>query len=127
VWRERLRDRLIQQPDLVAAYVFGSQARGTANEQSDVDVGIWLPSTPKRFEDMPFALAGELEALLGMHVDLVVMNGASPDLVHRILRDGELIVEGDSRRRIALEVHSRNQYFDTQPLRTSYRVASGHK
>jgi predicted nucleotidyltransferase len=127
VWRERLRDRLVQQPDLVAAYVFGSQARGTANEHSDVDVGIWLGVTPKRFEDVPFALAGELEALLGNHVDLVVMNGASPDLVHRILRDGELIVEADRSRRIAFEVHARNQYFDTQPLRTNYRMASARK
>jgi uncharacterized protein len=83
--------------------------------------------TPKRFEDMPFALAGELEALLGQHVDLIVMNSASPDLVHRILRDGELIVEADRSRRIAFEVHARNQYFDTQPLRTSYRIASGPK
>ncbi|MEP6866032.1 MAG: nucleotidyltransferase domain-containing protein [Deltaproteobacteria bacterium] len=127
MWRQQLRDRLIQQPDVIAAYLFGSQARGTANEHSDIDVGIWLGSTPKRFEDAPFGLAGELEALLGMRVDVVVMNGASPDLVHRILRDGELIVELDRSRRISLEVHARNQYFDTQHLRTSYRLAAGRK
>lgn len=112
---------------MVAAYLFGSQARGTASEHSDIDIGIWLASTPKRFEDVPFALAGELEALVGKRVDVVVMNGASPDLVHRILRDSELLVELDRSRRVSLEVHARNQYFDTQPLRTSYRSAAGRK
>jgi hypothetical protein len=59
----------------------------------------------------------------GKRVDLVVMNSASPDLVHRILRDGELLVERDRSQRIQLEVQARNTYFDTKPLRDAYRRA----
>lgn len=123
MWKERLAERLAREPGLVAAYLFGSQARGTAGERSDVDVGVWLVSAPVRFEDAPYALAGELESMLGKPVDLVVMNSASPDVVHRILRDGELLVERDRKLRIRFEVHARNQYFDTQRLRDAYRRA----
>lgn len=123
MWKERLAERLAREPDVIAVYLFGSQARGTAGNHSDIDVGIWLASTPTRFMDVPYALAGELESILGKPVDLVVMNTASPDLVHRILRDGELLVEHDRKQRIRFEVMVRNQYFDTQHLRDAYRRA----
>ena len=124
MWKQRLAARLANEPGLVAAYLFGSQARGTGGVHSDVDVGIWLASRPTRFEDARYALAGELEGLIGKPVDLVVMNSASPDLIHRILRDGEILVDVDRSQRIRFEVHARNQYFDTQPLRDAYRRAA---
>lgn len=123
MWRQRLVERLTREPGLVAAYLFGSQARGTASETSDIDVGCWFASAPKTLAEAPFGLAAELEGLSGKRVDLVVMNSASPDLVHRILRDGQLLVEHDRRRRIEMEVQARNTYFDTKPLRDAYRRA----
>lgn len=123
MWKERLAARLAADPDLIAAYLFGSQARGTAGAHSDVDVGIWLTSAPARLEDARLDVASELESLVGKPVDLVVMNTAAPDLVHRILRDGELLVERDRGQRIRFEVQARNQYFDTEPLRAAYRRA----
>lgn len=59
-----------------------------------------------------------------MRVDLVVMNGAPSDLIHRILRDGILLCEPDRSARIAFEVRSRNDYFDLQPARARYRQGS---
>ena len=124
MWRQCLVERLEREPGLIAAYLFGSQGRRTAVEASDVDVGVWLRSTPRRFEDVPFALAGELEALLGKRVDIVIMNSASPDLLHRILRDGQILVDRDRSQRIQFEVQARNRYFDTRPLRDAYRRAA---
>lgn len=54
-------------------------------------------------------------------VDLVVLNAASPDLVHRVLRDGILLLERDRPARIAFEVRARNAYFDLQPVLARYR------
>ena len=65
-----------------------------------------------------------LETAAGRPVDLVVLNHASPDLAHRVLRDGVLLVERDRSARIRFEVDSRNAYFDILPYLKRYREAA---
>lgn len=109
-------------PNVVAVYVFGSQARGTARPTSDVDLGVLYRRPPApTLMDQPFELQAELESALRVPVDLVVMNTAPVDLVHRILRDGKLLLEKDKSARIAFEVKARNQYFDLLPVLEQYR------
>jgi predicted nucleotidyltransferase len=111
-------------PGVVAVYLFGSVARGQAGRSSDVDLAVLYDSTPPAtLEGLGLELAGELEAAIGRTVDLVVLNRAPPDLVHRVLRDGVLVVERDRRRRIEFEVKARNEYFDLAPIRAQYRRA----
>jgi predicted nucleotidyltransferase len=109
-----------------AAYLFGSVARGTARASSDVDVAVLLESgRPTTLEAYPTALRADLSALLGREVDLVVLDSAPPDLTHRVLRDGKIVLDRDRRRRIAFEVRARNQYFDMRPILDRYRGAHG--
>ena len=121
VLQELLADGLRGIPNLCAAYLFGSRARGTQRPGSDVDVGIWLRKTPVTLDEYPLELAGALEQKLGQGVDLVVMNGAPSDLVHRILRDGILVLEKDRAARIAFEMQARSDFFDMAPIRALYR------
>jgi uncharacterized protein len=120
---ELLAERLRAVPGLVAAYLFGSRARGDARAGSDIDVALWLADAPSSFDAYPFELAGELETAVDAPVDVVVLNTAPSDLVHRVLRDGVLLVEHDRCRRVAFEVRARNDYFDLLPMRTAYRRA----
>lgn len=103
-------------------YLFGSVARGEAGADSDVDLGVLFESDPNATLEAPqFALEGELERLLHAPVQVVALNRASADLVHRILRDGQLVLDRDRAARIRFEVRSRNQYFDMAPVRALYR------
>jgi predicted nucleotidyltransferase len=119
--QEVLVRRLEREPGLIAAYLFGSQARGDARPSSDVDVAIWLEVEPSSFDAYPFELAADLEQALGKHVDLVVLNTAPSDLVHRVLTDGVLLVEKSRSRRVRFEVRARSDYFDMAPIRDAYR------
>lgn len=119
--RGRLIELVSKIPRLVAAYLFGSRARGDATAHSDLDIAVWLDQRPTTLLTYPFEVPGELERALGVQVDLVVLNGAPSDLVHRVLRDGDLLVERDRSARIRFEVRSRNDYFDMLPLRNAYR------
>ena len=110
-----LIDRLDRTPGLVAAYVFGSRARGVQRGSSDLDVAVWLTQAPDTFDAYPFDLAADLTDLAGIEVDLVVLNRVPADLVHRVLTDGMLVAERDRSRRIALETAARREYFDMQP------------
>ena len=90
---ERLRSALAGRDDLAAAWLFGSRARGTERAGSDVDVAVLLrDDPPATLEGLLLDLQDDLAGELGRPVDLVVMNRAPADLVHRVLRDGELLI-----------------------------------
>jgi hypothetical protein len=108
--------------EVVAAYLFGSRGRGDATPKSDIDLGILLRREPApALRGIAGTLAGQLEDSLGLEVDAVVLNTAPPDLVHRVLRDGQILLDRDRSARIRFEVRSRNAYFDLAPLRRMYR------
>lgn len=71
---------------------------------------------------MRFDLAAALEARLRRPVEIVVLNRAPADLVHRVLRDGIIILERDRSARIRFEVKARNEYFNLAPVRARYRA-----
>jgi len=126
VIRDRIRTIFDDVPDAVAVYVFGSVARGSDGPGSDVDVAVLMREVPSSTLMGPqLSIEGRLEQELGRPVDLVLLNTASADLVHRVLRDGDLILERDRGRRIRFEVAKRNEYFDLQPVRDAYRRMIG--
>ena len=108
--------------EVAAAYLFGSIARGTAKPGSDVDVAVLFSG-----EHQPSLLGpetrlrGELERRLGRGVDLIALNRAPPDLIHRVLRDGILLAVHDASARVRFEVDARNRYFDLLPHLKRYR------
>ena len=106
----------------VSAYLFGSVARGSAGPRSDVDVGVLLADDPPRtLAGLLLDLEDDLRQRLRLPIQLVVLNRASVDLVHRVLRDGRLLLDRDPSRRIAFEVRARREYFDLLPVLRRYR------
>jgi predicted nucleotidyltransferase len=112
---------------LVCAYLFGSRARGDARAASDVDVAVLFEEAPSpTLDGLRFDICSVLEGCLHRPVDLVVLNHAPADLIHRVLRDGILVIERDRVARVRFEVKARNEYFDLAPVRARYRAgASG--
>jgi len=102
---------------LVAAYLFGSVARGTATASSDVDIAVLYAERPPSILDSPpMRLEGALERVLRCPVQIVCLNTAPPDLSIRALRGGRLILERDRAARIRFEVNLRNVYWDLEPM-----------
>lgn len=118
----RLADYYKDRPDVAAVYLFGSVARGTAGPRSDVDVGVIYRIAPEsRLLAEPFLDEANLAEQLERAVQIIVMNRASADLVHRVLRDGILVLDQHPSQRIAFEVRARNAYFDLLPTLRRYR------
>ncbi len=118
--RRALAELFQRQPDVVAAYLFGSQARGEAGPLADIDLAVWLDDRPEPLRRLrrQLALSGGAASLLGTdEVELVVLNGAPPLLAQRVIRDGELLAERDAPARIRLETDAVIRYLDTIPLR----------
>ncbi len=120
---ERLRALLEGAPaQVVAAYLFGSVARGTASQASDIDLGVLLAQPPaSTLEGRLLDYEADLERHLGIPVQVVILNDAPPDLAHRVLRDGVVVLERDRSARLRFEVRTRNLFFDLEPFLTRYR------
>ncbi|HKH43732.1 MAG TPA: nucleotidyltransferase domain-containing protein [Thermoanaerobaculia bacterium] len=109
---------------ITAAWLFGSVARGTARPDSDVDVGILYREDPPRTLagiGQVFNLQEELTEITDLPIQIVALNHAPVDLIIRVLREGKLLVEHDSLRRVDFEVRSRNEFWDLEPYLRLYR------
>lgn len=110
----------LERDGVVAAMLFGSQARGSAGPLSDVDVAVWADpglGRAERFDLRLELIGGATAALRTEEVDLVVLNDAPPLLRHRALRDSVTLVDRDPRCRIRLETRTILDYLDTKRLR----------
>ncbi len=108
--------------EISCVYLFGSRARGDAHPGSDTDVAVlYAQDPPPGLRGLALDLADDLRKALHAPVDLVVLNRAPPDLIHRVLRDGILVCESDRAARVRFEVDARRRYFDLLPYLREYR------
>jgi predicted nucleotidyltransferase len=118
-----LRELFAAHPDgIIAAYLFGSVARRTAGAHSDVDVAVLFEAAPPAtLEGLPLDLESRIARLAGRPAQVVVLNTAPVGLIHRVLRDGVLVLDRVPGARIRFEVRARNEFFDLQPILARYR------
>ena len=95
-------------PSLIALYRFGSQAKGTARQESDVDLAV-LARDPilsvHRFE-----LAQELATQLHRDVDLVDLRTASTVMRMQVLSTGACLDSQDEQARREFEMYAYSDY-----------------
>jgi len=111
---------LFKQHPVCLAYLFGSQATRRTHPSSDVDVAILLDESLTSDEHFAerLRLLGDLSRIFGTdHVDLMLLNEASPLLAYETLRHGVLLYCADARTRIEFQVRTLRAYEDTMPHR----------
>lgn len=92
-----------------------------AHPDSDLDIAVLFETDPpSTLADSGVRLAGALERHLGRPVDLVVLNRAPVDLVHRVLGDGIVVFDRGPSTRIRFEIKARNLYCDLLPVLQRY-------
>ena len=90
-----------------------------------MDIAVLFAVSPApTLAGLPLETEAGLEQLLGRPVQVVVLNGAPVDLVHRVLRDGVLVYEADRAARVNFEVAARREYLDLLPILRRYRKAA---
>lgn len=107
-----LKNYFKEQPGILAVYLFGSQVRGTARKDSDIDIGILFDfglSREERLEKI-ISFSGELAGIV--NVDIVDMNSADYPILYEIFDSGMLLIENDHDRRIQFQALKMSQYMD---------------
>jgi predicted nucleotidyltransferase len=80
--------------DVVFAILFGSHARGTARESSDVDIALRFPATMSDHErfDARNRIDADLQAYANGFVDVSDVDSLPTAVAHAALRDGITLV-----------------------------------
>ena len=80
--------------DVVFAILFGSHARGTARESSDVDIALRFPATMSAHErfDARNRIDADLQAYANGFVDVSDVDSLPTAVAHAALRDGITLV-----------------------------------
>jgi hypothetical protein len=112
-----LIDIVAAEPAVVAAYIFGSLARGAAGPLSDIDVGLLVSDA----DEAALVCDRTMEALsrrLGTsRVDVVSLASAPMPLRYRSIRDGLLVVRRDAGAVERFITETVLQYLDFKPIR----------
>lgn len=115
---------LATQPDVIAAYLFGSLAQGRAHPQSDIDVAVLLePMDVETAFNRRLRLMEYLRPYADREVDVVVLNTAPPLLQYQVLKHGRLLYERERSGRAEFEVRVGEVYADLKPMRDFFAQA----
>ncbi len=120
---ERLAEHLRRDGLVVAAYLFGSFARGNQGPLSDVDLALLLDPAAGR-EDLgrlTLEYVAEITRRLGTdEVSLVVLNDAPLTVRHEVVRTGRVLVDNDPQSRLSFEARTEDLYMDFEPMLAAY-------
>ncbi len=96
---KRLQSYFAGRRDVAFAFLFGSYAKGLQRDVSDLDVGVYFFPKGELWEleeDIEYPeetnIWGDIDALAGKEIDLIVLNRASARLVYTILTEGVPLV-----------------------------------
>ena len=96
---QHIREYFEDKKDVVAVYLFGSQATGKAGDQSDVDIGIVADGkNPEPMIEKRLIFISELSRILRKDVHPVILNFASKQLIRQVFEKGKCILVNDRKR-----------------------------
>lgn len=125
---------LSQRPEVLAVYLFGSQAKGEAREDSDIDIAIMVDPVFKTGDYNSYQIQFDLESrvapLSEKKIEVVVLDNAKLPLGYRACFDGRLLFSRDGLKRFAEEEKIRNLFEDLKDffdLRLAYNFLNARK
>ena len=89
----RLKKYFKDKPEVIAVYIFGSQATGKKMRSSDVDVGILLDTKDRATEiEKRNQYMVDLADILRKEIHPIILNSAGEELMRQIFAKGDCIL-----------------------------------
>jgi len=108
------RRHLKEDKEILLAYLFGSQAEGTAGPQSDYDIALLVRQPSLALQAR---LAHEIGIILGTdRVDVVLLNRAPVELAYAVIVQGQLLCQRSVAERVEFEAKVLSLYADYLPI-----------
>ena len=89
----RLKQYFNEKPEVIAVYLFGSQATGGKKRSSDVDIGILINTKDRATEiEKRNQYMVDLANILRKEIHPVILNSAGEELMQQIFAKGDCIL-----------------------------------
>ena len=120
--KEGIKEVLKGHEEILAAYLYGSTVKGYGGKGSDVDVGLLLKEDFEAEALYPARIARELEEKCGLkqEVDVRILNGRPYRFLHRVIREGDVILSKDEKERFRFEASVIDRCIDFKPFYEQY-------
>ena len=122
--KEQVRVFARERADIVAVYLYGSQAKGQARPDSDVDLAVLMCPGARDYLRLEMALEAALNRQLNNdNLEVMVLNHAPLLMRFEILSTGRLLHSNDEPARTDWEVETLSDYWDWEPFVREYNRA----
>ncbi len=122
--KEKIVKYFAKRRGVAAVYLYGSQARGEAKSDSDIDLAVLTTKRGRKklsgLDSPQIIFPIDLTKLLGKKVEVQDLRTCRIDFAHRVLAEGKLLVSNNEKERIAFEERVLRQYFDLKPALDEY-------
>ena len=107
-----LKETLEKEKDIIFAYLFGSYGKGKPHRKSDIDVAVYLKESTDFF-NKKLELIDLISSITKKNkIDILILNQATPFIVHSVLKTGKLLFSKNEELRISFEVKNIKEYMD---------------
>ena len=117
---KKIQKKLVKDPNILAAYVFGSQVQGQASKKSDLDIAVVIADA----EQVDYGkLYLDLSRLIsGREVDLriVTLQDTSPLFLYNLIKGNVCLYAQSEVVRVKFETLALKKFYDTANLRSIY-------
>jgi predicted nucleotidyltransferase len=120
---------LSKRSDILFGYLFGSKAKGYANERSDWDIAVYFEEPlEKHGHWFEFKLEAQLSRAVGATVQVTVLNAPLPPVFgFEIIKDGVILLDRNPKLRIDFENRMLRYYHDWQYFLKRQMKADQHR
>ncbi|MDP3112214.1 MAG: nucleotidyltransferase domain-containing protein [Thermodesulfovibrionales bacterium] len=109
---QNLKNVLLQDGNIIFAYLFGGLTKGEVKDLSDIDIAVYLKDTGN-LAGYKLQLFDRLSNTLGTsELDLVMLNTVSLSIAGRILQNKKLLIDKEPFRRHIYESVTLREFFD---------------
>jgi len=111
--------KYIKGRNVLAGYLFGSQAEGRRTGLSDIDIAVLLPENIPRDNYFDLRLQMTLDLMEILHendIDVIILNETPPLLKYQVIVKGKVLYCRDELARNSFEVRAILEYLDFKPI-----------
>lgn len=107
-----VKKTLVQDENVVFAYIFGGLAEGKVKPLSDIDLSVYLRDTDNLAEYKIYLFDRLTNSLGTSELDLIILNTAPISITGRIVQNRQILVDKDPPIRHAYESLTLREFFD---------------